>query len=250
MADALGYDPDVELRPGWHLRCHPVVRRLTCRALLEDPELIAEFDGFIAACTPGMVLLDLGAHFGLFSLAALHFGGADARAVAVDPSATSVKMLRRMVRLNRMEHRVRVIRAAATAEEGEVELVDAGVFAAGFFVHPDAAHPASERTTATGVTVDGLCRRLGLRPTHLKIDVEGFEVEILRGAQETLRASPRPLVFIELHNAMVRGHGGDNAAAIRELQDAGYTLFQVDGSPASAGSLLQCDLVHVVAKPP
>ena len=55
-----------------------------------DDELIEELDSFIAHCRRGMVLFDVGAHFGVFSLAALHYGGPDAIAVAVDPSPAAV----------------------------------------------------------------------------------------------------------------------------------------------------------------
>jgi FkbM family methyltransferase len=170
-------------------------------------------------------------------------------AVAVDPSESAVRMLRRMARLNATGDRLRIIRAAVAAAEGVTDVVDAGVVAAGYAVRPGAAHPASERTVVPAVTVDGLCARLELRPTHLKIDVEGFEADVLRGARATLRAADRPLVFIELHHEIVRQGGSDPAAAIRELQDARYGLFDVYGAPAFAEALLSQNLVRVVARP-
>jgi len=249
LAHLAGRNPVVELRPGWRLRCHPVALRTAYRVMLEDPAQVLELDGFIAACAPGMVLYDVGAHFGIFSLAALHFGGPQALAVAVDPSAAAARMLRRMARLNATGDRLRIIRAAAVAVDGVTDVVDAGVVAAGYAVRPGAAHPAGERTAVPAVTVDRLCARLRLWPTHLKIDVEGFESDVLRGARATLREADRPLVFIELHNAIVGEGGGDPSAAIRELLEARYDLFDVHGAPARAENLLSHDLVRVVARP-
>ena len=65
--------------------CHPV----SLSALVghtDSEETRLEMDGFIRRCTPGMVLVDVGDHYGMFTLTALHYGGASARVVAVDPS--------------------------------------------------------------------------------------------------------------------------------------------------------------------
>ena len=69
-----------EMRPGWFLVSHPSAYRFAYFAQQNDPDQVSEFDGFIDKCRPGMVLFDLGAHFGLFSLAALHYGGANSKA--------------------------------------------------------------------------------------------------------------------------------------------------------------------------
>src|SRR5712691_2981686 len=84
--------------PGWSVVCHPHAYKVAGRSQISDPEQREEFQNFLAYCGPRMRLFDLGAHFGLFSLAAAQFGG---RAVAVDPSPLAAKMIRTQVRLNR-----------------------------------------------------------------------------------------------------------------------------------------------------
>lgn len=83
----------LEIRPGWVLRAHPLAVRCVYMSQIRDLEQRAELDAFLARCSPGMQLLDVGCHFGVFSLAALHYGGPTARAVAVDPSHTATTML-------------------------------------------------------------------------------------------------------------------------------------------------------------
>src|SRR5437868_12046222 len=70
-----GVTEKIEIRPGWSVRCHPLAYSHSYHAQLEDPDQAAEFDSFLSYCTERMILFDIGAHFGLFSLAALHFGG-------------------------------------------------------------------------------------------------------------------------------------------------------------------------------
>jgi FkbM family methyltransferase len=240
----------VELYPGWRVRCHPAALREAYHAHLDDPSQVDELDAFVRCATPGMVLFDLGAHYGAFSLAALHFGGPSARAVAVEPSPGAVRMLGRQARLNGVHQRLTVIRGAASATEGQADLVAAGVIAAGYYVPPAADHPASERTRVTTVTVDGLSDRLRLHPTHLKVDVEGAEAAVLEGAAATLRRDPQPLVFLELHAGLLRARGEDPGAVLSLLEAAGYTVAGWDGVPAPREAVLAHSLVRFVAFPP
>jgi FkbM family methyltransferase len=247
-AHALGRDPTVEIRADWRLRCHPAAFRLAYRAHIEDPEQVPELDAFIASCTPGLALLDIGAHFGLFSLAALHYGGQDAVAVAVDPSPTAARMVAIQARLNGVEDRLRVVRAAVASQDGEMELVDAGVGAAGYFVPPERGHGAAERTRVAAVTVDTLVRQLGRAPTHIKVDVEGYEADVLRGAGGTLAVPDAPRLFIELHNEIVRRRGGEPSELLTFLDDLGYAILGLDGSALARPRILSMPMLRVVAR--
>jgi FkbM family methyltransferase len=235
--------------PGWEVRCHPAAWREAYRAHAEDPAQARELAAFARAARPGMVLFDLGAHYGAFSLAALHFGGPGARAVAVEPSPTAVRMLERQARLNDVADRLVVIRAAATEREGEISLVAAGVIAAGYYVPPAPHHSRSERIRVRGVSVDGLCARTGLHPTHLKIDVEGAEAAVLRGARDTLTSAAPPLVFLELHSDLIRHRGGDPAESLQLLHEVGYELVGWDGAPRPVDEWISASLVRLFARP-
>jgi len=248
LAHAAGRDRLVAIRPGWSVRCHPAAYRCDYRVFVDDPEQALELDTFIANCSDAMTLLDLGAHFGLFSLAALHYGGPGARALAVDPSPTAVRMLRCQARLNGVERRLEVIHAAASAREGTLDLVDAGVAAGGYYV-PAERHPMGERTAVPSVTIDSLARAAPGRLTHIKIDVEGAEAEVLRGARAVLTSAHAPILFVELHNAISARVGRDPIEALSLLADRGYALFRLDGTPATPEWILERDLVRIIARP-
>jgi FkbM family methyltransferase len=248
MRHAAGLDVTADLRPGLRLRCHPAAWRGAYHVHADDPPQAAELDAFLATCRPGMVLFDLGAHYGLFSIVAALRGGADALAVAVDPSAHALRMAAVNARLNGVADRVRVERAAAGAADGTTAMVDVGVQALGYFVRANADHGPAERTTVPVVTVDTLAARIGRSPTHLKVDVEGFEEDALRGAASTLRVAA-PTDFLELHVAMIRDAGRDPAAPLDLLARAGYDVVRCDGSEARRALVLAEGLVRLVARP-
>lgn len=244
----VGRHPVITLRPAWSLRIHPVARRAFAIPL-SDPSQVAELDAFIASCRPSMVLVDLGAHFGLFSFAALRYGGPTARAVAVEASAGATRVLRLHTRLNQVTDRLQVVHAAAAAQPGSLAMLPVGVIADGYYIEPDAGRPAGDLVRVRAVTVDGLTDELGLAPTHLKIDVEGAEGDVLRGAQRTLGGDRPPLVFLELHNAMCRRSGRDPADCLTQLTRTGYQLQNTDGTPLGVKQALEPSVLRLVARP-
>jgi FkbM family methyltransferase len=243
----MGRDRRVTLRPGWTLTCHRGAYRTAYAAQVDDPVQRAELDAFLATATEGMVLFDAGAHFGIFSLAAAHYGGPAARAIAVDPSPTAIRMVGLHARLNGFGDRIVPVCAAVSESAGSLELVDAGVIAAGYFVPPEPDHGSAERTEVPTVTLDGLAERFG-RPTHVKIDVEGFELAALRGARGVLAAPHAPLIFLELHCEMIRAHGGEPGDVLTLLQEANYRTFDDSGAPLSREAALASPLVRLVAR--
>lgn len=242
----LGVHPVVEVHPGWRIRCHPAARRSITRTLLRDPEQVAELNEFIRACTPSMVLFDLGAHFGVFSLAAAHRGGPGARIVAVEPSEAACRILRIQAQLNAAG--VQVVRAAAGDRPGSTAMLPVGVIANGYFVAADAEHSERETVRVPTVSIDSLADELGIDPTHVKIDVEGAEEAVLRGGEKTLGGVLAPLLFVELHNDLVRKRGGDPQVTLEVLARYGYDHLAEAGQAVSTSDLLSKPLVRVVAR--
>jgi FkbM family methyltransferase len=244
-----GADPVLELRPGWRVRCHPAAAPFIHQNQVRDAEQAAELDCFIAACAPGMVLFDVGAHYGVFSLAALHYGGAGAHAVALDPSPAAVRMMRAQARLNGADGRMRVVEAAAGDHDGTVRLVAVGILADGFYVRPGEAL-RSQATDVRQVTLDALAADTGLHPTHVKVDVEGGEAAVLRGARALLTSPNAPVLFLELHNQMIREQGGDPAETPRLLRELGYEARSLHGARVDEHALTTPAIVRVVAERP
>lgn len=166
-----------------------------------DPEavwnLFPEYSGRLA--------FDIGAHFGEVSdILAEHFD----RVVACEPLPEAYALLMQS------KKNVTVIPEAVTDHQGRVELM-LGVKPFPMFVTGNSLYwQATSGASVVATTVDALRRDFG-DPDFIKIDTEGHEVAVLRGAQETLKfVHPRLLVEV---------HSEQNLADCRELL-AGYTV--------------------------
>ena len=189
-----------------------------------------------------MFLFDLGAHFGLFSLAATRCGG---RAVAVDPSPVATKMMAAQVALNGFKDRIQIVQAAVSDSAGALHMLSAGVFSDGYF-RLVKGRSRKELTQTEATTIDQLAQQFGA-PTHIKVDVEGHEAAALRGARDTLR-SFAPTLFIELHNELVTADGSNPNDALDELVQLGYGTYSLGGEALGRSAILEKPIIRIVAK--
>ena len=198
------------LRGRWWL---PASRGKVLRILggTYEPEQTRLFEEHVR---PGATVLDIGAHVGYYTLLSAVLAGPSGRVVAFEPSPANAAFLRRHVALNRLGQ-VSVEEAAVSDRAGTARFGSGSGSGTGHLAEK------GEITVRT-LTVDGLCAEHGLTPTAVKIDVEGAEAAVLRGARETL-ARARPAVFLSTHG--LEAH----AASLALLRDLGYALSPILG---------------------
>ena len=188
-----------------------------------------------------MFLFDIGAHFGTFSLTTAHFGGT---AIAVDASSIATRMIAKQAALNGLTDKIRIIQAAVSHAGGTLEVLTSGAFSLGF-CKVDSGGPKRGQTRIKAITIDQMVSQFGA-PTHIKIDVEGYESSVLRGGRETL-SQHGPLLFLELHNELVKLDGGDPVWALEELERLGYSAQSFDGRTLSRSEMLSRPIMHIIA---
>ena len=155
--------------------------------------------------TAGDCVFDIGANVGQMTLEVAELVGPTGRVIAVEPAPGNVRLLRSHVEANGFADRVTIIEAACgEADGGTLTLHVSGdtpdSVGSGHNVQGPQGGDAG-RWTAVDVpvvSVDGVCERLGVRPTVLKIDVEGAELAVLTGSRRTLEQL-RPAVRVGFH---------------------------------------------------
>ena len=147
-----------------------------------------ELDWLARAAAPGDVVADVGAHHAYFSLLLAHWVGAAGKVYAFECLPENAEIAARNIALNGITN-LELVRKAVGAQAGTVEIVDnsGGVFGP--------RRPGVTVLTAEMLALDEFFPER--TPDLLKIDVEGFEYEVLKGARRCLLG--RPKIALELH---------------------------------------------------
>jgi FkbM family methyltransferase len=153
--------------------------------------------------------------------------------------------MRLQTRLNGYGKHIRIVEACVSDAVGEAEMLSSGAFSDGY-MRMVRGRSSSELTKTRAVTIDQLTDQFG-HPTHIKIDVEGYEAAVVRGAKRTLTRWA-PLLFLELHNEMIRSEGGDPSCVLDDLAEMGYEMFSVGGVRIERSAILQMPISRLVGK--
>lgn len=168
---------------------------------------------------PGDIVADCGANIGFTSAFFAHCVGPTGHVHAFEPLPRNAAAVRRSVELNELAN-VTVVNAAVGSARGTVRL------ATGF---GNAVIDAASGTLDVPVlTLDE--HFADTRPDFLKIDVEGYELEVLRGARAIL--ARRPKVALEIHCASLERPAEDIAAMLDLLDVSGgeaHIQLKVEG---------------------
>jgi FkbM family methyltransferase len=149
---------------------------------------------------PGAVVWDAGANVGLFSFAAASLAGSEGHIIALEPDAWLVQLLRRSARNQPARSApVQVIPVAAASQVSIRTLcLAARSRAANYLAEFGTIQTGGSREeqSIVAVTLDWLLEQLP-HPSVVKIDVEGAEMEVLKGSKR-LFESVRPVVLCEV----------------------------------------------------
>lgn len=185
---------------------------------------------------PGMTVLDLGAHHGLYTLLASKCVGRDGKVIAFEPSPRERKALRLHLKLNRCKNvDVQELALGDKQTTADLHVVDDWAAGCNSLRPPDVA----ARTTPVPVSIvrldDWLIEHRIERVDFIKLDVEGAELTTLKGAAKLLKRAPRPAILAEVQDARTLPWGYPAKDIIEHLQSIGYRWFKsgLDGSLAS-----------------
>jgi len=143
---------------------------------------------------PDDIFFDIGANVGSYTLLASGICGANS--IAIEPVENTVALFSKNIELNKLENKVTLINAVAGAAASTI------VFTQNEDTGNHVVSATELRTDCAElpvITIDSLLIR-GV-PALIKIDVEGYETEVLKGMEETLNRVDLKAIIIELNGS-------------------------------------------------
>lgn len=180
----------------------------------------------------GAVVVELGAHIGYLTLVFAEAVGPRGRVIAFEPASVNLNYARRNLephgQVTLEEIAVSDFEGQATFHSEDLSGQNSSLvngYAVGQAVAENAHVPVKQiEETVMVTTLDRYCTTQGIVPDFIKIDVEGAELSVLRGAERTLEAH-KPILMVEVT---------ENVSEVLSFLDSlGYGLETPEGRPVS-----------------
>lgn len=169
----------------------------------------------------GAKIIECGAHHGYNTIVLSCWVGNAGCVYACEPMPDNVQVIERNLALNEIEN-VRVVRQALGSSSGSVS----------FRTQTNSAPIGNRSETGISVemtTIDELSEALGIVPDLIKVDVEGYEIDVLEGASRVLLQ--RPALVVEIHPHQMVNFGRVVDQLWRLIDHSAYELwYQPDNS--------------------
>lgn len=197
---------------------------------LTEPEQTAVFAESLAA---GDVLFDVGANVGYYTVLGSRIVGEKGLIVAFEPVARNLAHLYNHIAINNLQN-VSIIPAACS---DEISLASFSTGQNNAMGHLTDGNNSNDEMSAKNlmivptVNLDAVAERLGVVPNVLKIDVEGAEMAVLRGARNKILPS-KPKIFLSLHSPSLK------TDCLKYLEQFGYKFEPLDKNVSDSMEIL------------
>lgn len=187
-----------------------------------EPEILGFWEKIIK---PGMTVFDIGANIGLYSLFLSSRIGKGGKIHAFEPVRKTYQKMIENIKLNGTEI-IHLNNMAVGSLEGEVELVIDEDSAKSYTRKIDPQKNMTHSESVPSTTIDSYCKRNNIsKLDFMKIDVEGFEFDVLKGAQHTLQNNPPQMIQLEVIENFLQRNGRSVAEILDFTSIFGYHPF-------------------------
>lgn len=143
----------------------------------------------------GDIVIDVGAAFGFYTIMAAKKVGQQGRVVAIEAQPDSFEMLNKNIKLNRLAN-IATLNYAVYSKRTTLKL-----YGSYSIIQERAGQSLQSYIEVSADTLDNLLRQMGIDEVNwIKVDVEGAELEVLKGAVGILSRSRDIALFVEVHS--------------------------------------------------
>ncbi|MCZ8173518.1 MAG: FkbM family methyltransferase [Brevundimonas sp.] len=202
---------------------------------------------FVQHLRPDRDVIDVGANIGFFSVLAGKKLG-KGRVLAAEPTRAAFARLSHNVAANGVTDKVILFNGLVTDSDAEQPLnIVPGreeYASLGQVVHASVVDQPTEVQWTPSRTLDSLVAEHGLSPALIKVDVEGAELAVLEGAEETLKRH-RPVVLSEFSSHLLAANGASVDRLLALFERWNYDVRDPHDPLVKPGSIKSEEIIAV-----
>jgi len=174
------------------------------------------------------VFMDIGAHIGLYSIP-IALRSPTTKVYSFEPAIFNFNMLSKHIMLNKLDNVEAFNVLVGETKSDTVAFLedDTGINPMNSLA--DVSKTKENITTHKSmIQLDDFCRSKNILPEVMKIDVEGAEVQVIKGALETI-SKCRPKIFLSLHPKHIKALGDNTEDILKIFSELDYRIETYDG---------------------
>lgn len=190
-----------------------------------------------AVLGPGDVFADVGANIGLMSILAARAVGTGGKVFSFEPNPETAEIMERNIALNGTEQ-IELVRKAVGKSSGEAVLYERWDSNRGSASLIDPKFETESHKVEV-VSLDEFFADFGRNIGLMKFDIEGFELEALKGAEGLLSQREAPVLIVECSETRANTEGADGNSIFRFIRGVNdYRLFKLSGTKSRKSKLV------------
>ena len=172
---------------------------------------------------PGINIIDIGAHIGLYSVYMQQLSRG--KVFSFEPTPITFKLLKKTIHINHMDGKITPIAAAVADKKGRASFnIDPAPASVGNSLVTYGRSRKLNTCEVEVTTIDDFVKEHHLSIGFIKIDAEGVELGVLKGAADTIK-SQRPIMILGLHPAAIAARHETNEMIWEFLKNMNYAVF-------------------------
>ncbi len=173
---------------------------------------------------PGMIVLDVGAHIGYYSLVSSRLVGKRGKVYAFEPEQENYNYLKENLRLTPHKN-ITIEKKAISINNDDLKLYIS-------FDNPSDHQTYSDKTgreahKIKAVSIDEYLQKENYKADFIKMDIQGFEAQVLPGMKKTLMKNEDIIFLTEFWAYGIAQSGSDPKKYLSNLQDMGFKFYKV-----------------------
>ena len=206
--------------------------------LKESPMMLRRFLGryepqktrfVLAEIEPGMTVVDVGVNKGYYTLMAASLLKGNGRVLSFEPSPDNCEWIRRSIDANGFEN-IKLFEIALSDAEGEMKLHLGTTSGSHSITDTNFARSGDSVMVKTN-TLDNILAEEGIDGVDvMKVDVEGAEALVIKGASALLRRASRLKVAVDIHPQ----YGVNPESIVEAFEELGFEVLTIAGEPLTA----------------